>query len=709
MEDSRKPWYQTTYLWGQVNLTEDDPEKCDLSLWKEYWKQCKIEGVIINCGGIVRYYQSEFAYQYKAATLGDRDYFGEWNKAAREAGLKVIARMDSNCTSREMYDKYPSWYCRSIEGDPILVQGRYVTCVNGGYYQSFLPKVFREIISKYSPEGFADNSWAGLGSQTICYCQNCREKFRARYGRELPEKVDWKDPDYRKWVRWNYDIRIENWLYFNQVTQDYGGRDCRWFGMINADPFQTGGRFYDIRRLIQNAEFIFCDHQSRDKIGGFEQNAVGGKLLHMASDENIIIAESMAHYYKGIRTFRLASGEKQEIRKWMLSGISGGISPWYHFVGGRALDCRKLSASVDIFHWHKSVRKYLTNRTNIANVGIVWNQETSIYYRRGASIEKSAYPWYGITQALSEAGIAFVPIHADDIDKYSERLQTLVLPNLAIMNKEQAESIVRWIEQGKHLIISGETGCYDEEGEWVGGQFLYDKLGLTILPEKLGVSEADEDSWLVYDKHNYMRLQDKEHPIFRLLQGTELLPLGGTVQRNSSTGVLTVLATYIPPFPIYPPEFAWIREESGEAVIYAGSLRSGSRVVYLAADLDRCYAKFQLPDHQRLLQGVLEWCAGNNYPVKVEAQAHVDLSIYEQEDCYILHLLNLAGCRVPLGTLRENLPIGPVGIRLGEDIKVARVHSECNHEDYPISQTLRGQEIILPVLREQELLILHKP
>ena len=89
-----KPWYQSVHLWGQVNLTEDDPEKCDLAVWEDYWRKTRVEGVIINCGGIVSYYQSRFPYQYKARTLGDKDYFGIWVKAARRAGLAVVARMD---------------------------------------------------------------------------------------------------------------------------------------------------------------------------------------------------------------------------------------------------------------------------------------------------------------------------------------------------------------------------------------------------------------------------------------------------------------------------------------------------------------------------------------------------------------------------------------------------------------------------------------
>ena len=171
------PWYKRTHIWCQVNLTENDPEECDPESYKEYWKATGTEGVVINCGGIVTYYKSDFPYLYRAKTLGDADYFGRWNQAARNAGLTVIARMDINATSKELYDVHPDWYCRDIQGHPILSQGRYVSCVNGGYYKELIPAVFREVIDKYHPDGFADNSWAGSGMKTICYCDNCKTLF----------------------------------------------------------------------------------------------------------------------------------------------------------------------------------------------------------------------------------------------------------------------------------------------------------------------------------------------------------------------------------------------------------------------------------------------------------------------------------------------------------------------------------------------------
>ncbi len=140
-----------------------------------------------------------------------------------------------------------------------------------------------------------------------------------------------------------------------------------------------------MRRLLEDAPFIFCDHQSRDRKGGFECNSGNGALLRMISGENVIAAESMAHYYKGERTFRLCAASRQEVRKWMLTGMSGGIAPWFHFVGGGCLDRRKFEISQDLFRWMKENREYLEERTNLAKVGVVWNQETAVYLTGGGS------------------------------------------------------------------------------------------------------------------------------------------------------------------------------------------------------------------------------------------------------------------------------------------------------------------------------------
>ena len=90
------PWYQRTYRWGQTNITEIDPIRYDIEWWREHWRRTRVQGVIINAGGIVAYYPSQYPLHYRAEYLEDRDLFADVMAAAREEGLAVLARMDSN-------------------------------------------------------------------------------------------------------------------------------------------------------------------------------------------------------------------------------------------------------------------------------------------------------------------------------------------------------------------------------------------------------------------------------------------------------------------------------------------------------------------------------------------------------------------------------------------------------------------------------------
>ena len=174
--------------WGQTNITEIDPVRYDIAWWREYWKRTQVQGVIINAGGIVAYYPSKFPLHHRAEFLGDRDLYGELAEAAHEDGLAVLARMDSNRAAEDFYRRIRTGSPATPRGNPYRAGDRYVTCINSPYYDEYLPGILREIIERSHPEGFTDNSWSGLGRDSICYCDNCARKFRESTGKPLPRR-----------------------------------------------------------------------------------------------------------------------------------------------------------------------------------------------------------------------------------------------------------------------------------------------------------------------------------------------------------------------------------------------------------------------------------------------------------------------------------------------------------------------------------------
>ena len=119
-EDTDVPWYRRTYRWGQTNLTEIDPSRYDSQWWREQWRRTRVQGVVVNAGGIEAYYPSKYRLHRRAEFLGERDLYGEINSLAREEGLAVLARMDSNRADCQFFKEHPEWFTNTA-GSPTRV------------------------------------------------------------------------------------------------------------------------------------------------------------------------------------------------------------------------------------------------------------------------------------------------------------------------------------------------------------------------------------------------------------------------------------------------------------------------------------------------------------------------------------------------------------------------------------------------------------
>ena len=646
---SATPWYRRAIRWGQTNITERDPIRYDIPWWREYWKRTAVQGVIINAGGIVAYYPSKFPLHHRAEFLGDRDLYGELAQAAHSDGLAVLARMDSNRTAEDFYKAHPDWFARTASGTPYRAEDKYVTCINSAYYDEYIPGILREIIERSHPEGFADNSWSGLARNSICYCENCARKFRDSAGEALPKQKNWNDPVYRRWLEWNYARRVEVWDNNNRVAKAAGGPQCLWLGMNSGSVTSQSNSFRNIREICKRSEFLLLDHQSRNDATGFQQNADAGKLVHglIGWDKNII--ESMALYQ-----VRVASKPEPEARMWMIEGIAGGIGPWWHMVGAFHDDRRMYRTPERIFQWHKVNQEYLMNRQPVAAVGVIWSQRNTDYFGRDEAAELVDVPYRGFTQALLRARIPFVPVHADDIAS-TEGLAVLVLPNVGALSDAQVEAIRKFAQQGGAVVASGAPGLYNEWGDSRKDFALADLLGVHAPSPEAGRAVPRQG-------HTYLRLPpaSERHAVLRGFDETDIIPYGGTLEKLRVDAGATVPLTFVPPFPTYPPETAWMREPKTDI---PGLVLNGKHA-YLAADIDRRYARSNLPDQGNLLANVVRWAAGDKIGFELRGPGLIDCQVYRQGARLIVHVVNLTNEGAWRGPIDELIPVGPLEVRL---------------------------------------------
>ncbi len=684
-----RPWYETALRWAQTNLTEIDPARYDGPWWQAHWKRTQVQGAIINAGGIVAYYPSQIPFHYRAKTLNDRDLYGEIVASARDCGMAVIARMDSNRVSRAFFEAHPDWICRDADGAPHQLSDKFVTCVASPYYTQFLPDVLREIIARSAPDGFADNSWAGLPRDHICHCDNCRRKFAAATGHDIPRKADWNDPAYRDWIAWNYRLRTELWEANNAVTMAAGGADCRWMGMVSGDVLNNCRRFIDIAAIMARTPIVMVDHQRRSRRAGFDQNAEAGKRLHELAGWDVLIPESMPQYQLGAPAFRHASMPAAEVRLWSTAGFAGGIQPWWHHIGANHDDRRQYRTAEPIFRWHEANEDILISRRPQARIGVVWSQANHDLFGRERAEERTQSPYRGMVSALDWAALNWLPVEIATLADATGRFDVIVLPNIAILPDAAVRALRDFVSSGGGLVATGQTGICDETGARRAVPALADLFGVKPCNGMThGCTGAPDTDIETHARHSYLRLRPENrsaicgpndptapatigerHALLAGLDDTDSIPFGGYLEECAAEPDVDVLATLIPDFPIFPPETSWMRTPSTDIPALAvREIPSGARLARLIADLDRCYDREGASEHARILSNAVLWAASAEPAVAVKGGlGQIYVNHYRQDERHIVHLNSRLFTRATPGRQDVLVPIGPVTVLFRPD------------------------------------------
>jgi hypothetical protein len=157
----------------------------------------------------------------------------------------------------------------------------------------------------------------------------------------------------------------------------------------------------------------------------------------------------------------------------------------------------------------------------------------------------------------------------------------------------------------------------------------------------------------------------ERHPVLAGFDETDILPFGGRLEVVRPAASVQIPATFIPPFPMYPPETAWMRHPGTSLPALLLNERAGAgRVAYLPADIDRCFGRDNLPDHADLLANVARWAAGERVPLRVDGPGLIDCHLYRQEGRLILHLVNLTSAGTWRAPVHELVPVGPLRVQV---------------------------------------------
>ena len=201
-------WMNEPIRWLQTNLRETDAA-LDPKRLVDGLVEFRANVLLIGMGGITAYYPTHVESHFTSPYLpAGRDMFGEVLRLAHEKHIRVVGRFDLSKTRKEVFDAHPAWFYKKADGNPVIYNGLYSVCINGGYYSSKAMEILTEALERYEVDGLFFNMFGNqmtdYSGQYVgpCHCENCRHLYSEKYRREIPERPD---ADYQAFL---YESRL---------------------------------------------------------------------------------------------------------------------------------------------------------------------------------------------------------------------------------------------------------------------------------------------------------------------------------------------------------------------------------------------------------------------------------------------------------------------------------------------------------------------
>ncbi len=574
-------WWMTEPIrWVQTNLRQTDASLDPQRLVSQL-ADMRANVLLIGMGGIVAYYPTEAGFHYPSPFLAPgRDMFGEVLRDAHARRIRVVGRFDFSKTRKQVFDAHPEWFFRQANGEPVIYNGLYSTCINGGYYRGQAMKILDEALEKYDVDGlffnmFGNQSRDYSGREVgLCHCDACRTKYRAMFHADLPLKPD---DNYRRFM----------FVSSREVAGSIGGlihaKRPR-AGYFNYIQESTDGIMSESNTAVDRPLPLW-PYSASDNVNRARNSAPG----KMAVNLNMQFVDMW---------WRFATVPAREIALRMWQNLAHGGALTFEVNGTLDLQDRQaLEAAKPIFRWAAENERYFAGEESAARVLLLGSSQRT---GRTDPIE----PYRGIFRLLSEEHIPFAV--SDNTDWVGKRPFDLVIAT-------------SW--------APAELRAYAESGGQV----------LVVSPNAPEFPFADVVS-TTKDLRGYIRVRD--HTRFPSLRDTDLLLLDGPFTEVRSAGGAPL--TLVPPSMIGPPELVHVDQKDTSIPGIVTQRAGKGSVTWIPWDLGGLYYRLSLPAHALLFHDVVERLNPNRQ-IRTNAHPLVEMTLMKQAGQTLVHFINLTG------------------------------------------------------------------
>jgi hypothetical protein len=642
----------------------------------------------IHLGGYVAY-QSSIT---PSVTDMEVDVLKELCDEGHRSGLKIIPYwLSTNMGGALHVLGHPDWAGLTSKGE----QAGFIC--HSTPYADIIESQVREVVQNYEVDGILIDQ-----SYSSCACNYCKENFRRRFGREMPDWTSWRYIPDDVLGRTPEDTRLLRIFWLDNL--------CHFCWRIHKAVKQTRKSVLYIQSVVYEA--------TSQAVAPYVDAICPERHLHYSRDINEIVVSNRltASYGKKPLIFPCQYGYNHHAKDRpvehfhliLMEGAATKCSPALMELNmrddnnNRGEDyqeaLRQIQWTCDVmkhaepikyaalFHSRDSENYMPVNPDIDVIVDSAGALQHSKNVRSGVSREHRA-SFDGYYEILKSRQVPVETITETDlVGKSLFDYKVLILPNVLCLSDENLHRIKEFAQAGGGVVVTHRTGEMDENGCSRPASDIADLIGATpmkLIARDLDVLTPSIDSqvtlqsvdvWPDIESRYFHYVRVGEHPMTGKLKDMLLSFTGAFVDADVSSGSYVVAEILnMDQGRVNMPQFnrrgLFPGEPRGPLVVIN---EKKGKIVYIAAQLEPIERRVRSREVDDLLYSAVIWAGGppsvecNNCPPTV----HLTYNFNQKENSMVIVITNQSTVSA-LGSIRYIIPVSDIEIkvRLGKKIK----------------------------------------
>ncbi len=643
----------------------------------------------------------------------------------KRLGVRILG-VYPPCLQAEAYELHLDWR-RIATNTTEIPQTDMVKFPHGGMlcllgpYGDFFIDVLAEILTKF-PDVDAF-SFDGLHYGGVCYCEHCRENYRAETGSGIPN-ADLNDIEFRKYQHWA-DRRMED-LVRRMQTRLKGIKPevalVTW--TTNAGRY---GHFLSIPRNMPARMNLLLD--APDQEFWMDESNRGTTIVpafanaYVWACTNHRVAFSEPYILSHGNPYGNDSFPPSEIQRRMLLAATYGASPSIAVIQSPNLQ----QGLYDCMDELQRRMEWLIRKQPEPWAALVMSDNTRNFYGRTAGQVEERYlaNVFGAFRTVVEEHLPTTVINdwnltTEDLSRY----KVLILANTACLDDRQVAAVREFVANGGGLVASLDTSLFDEFGTPRNNFALADVLGVDYRGILTNTTESTESLDVNFAKAIGPDYWEKRKNVFDFRQD----PMSFLNQGKMRVYVHEQRVTFKGPavkvqaLSADQQVVGYIRFKNNPVVadfpaIVTQQFGKG-RVAYFAAGLDASYYLYAYPYQRLALKHAITWAANQPPRVRVTAPMCVHSTVMRQTtetgSRLIVHLFNdlntTAHHALPIDDVplrEETVPIHNIQINFHADYGVTHAKQQPEGSELRVTKTVDGTSLIVPKLEIHTMVVVE--